>query len=97
VYPWVPKSEIWIERDVDEAELPFLIAHEYSELRLMRDKGLEYDAAHRIASKIEFALREGDTIRDLLGPRGRALTKADLSRLTSAEFFAAVLRRYKVR
>lgn len=96
VYKWVPESEIWIERDMHEAELPFLIAHEYSELRLMRDEGMAYDAAHQIASKIEFALREGESIRDVLTPEGRQLTKADLPRLTSAEFFEAVLRRCKL-
>lgn len=97
VYPWVPKGEIWLEQGVALGELPFVLAHEYTELRLMRDKGLQYDPAHAIAAKVEFALREGDELRDLLAPGGRAFTKADLPRLTTDEFFAAVRRRYRVR
>jgi len=46
---------------------------------------------------VEFALREGDRIRDLVAPGGQALTKADLPRLASTAFFEAVLKRYKGR
>jgi hypothetical protein len=97
VYGWVPRREIWVERDIAEAELPFMVAHEYTELRLMRDEGMEYDPAHRIASKVEFALREGDRLRDLVAPAGRTLAKSDLPALASAEFFKVVLGRYKGR
>ena len=97
VYPWVPKGEIWLEQGVALGELPFVLAHEYTELRLMRDEGLTYDPAHAIAAKVEYALREGEALRDLVAPGGRAFTKADMPRLTTDEFFAAVKRRYKVR
>src|SRR5438067_959895 len=57
VYRWVPKQEIWVEKDLDRWELPFIVSHEYLELRLMRDLGIEYDKAHEICSKVEFDLR----------------------------------------
>ena len=43
VYPWVPKGEIWVEKVLDRRELPFIVTHEYLELRLMRDRGVDYD------------------------------------------------------
>ncbi len=97
VYPWVPKGEIWLEHGVARRELPFVLAHEYTELRLMRDEGLEYDPAHAIAAKVEFALRDGEALRELVAPGGRRFTKNDLDRLTTDAFFQAVKRRYKVR
>src|SRR5262249_6888306 len=48
VYRWVPKQQIWVEKDLDRWELPFIVSHEYLELRLMRDEGVEYDEAHNI-------------------------------------------------
>src|SRR5712691_1771395 len=57
VYRWIPKDEIWIEEALDRAEMPFIVAHEYLELRLMRDADVEYDPAHEICSKVEFKLR----------------------------------------
>lgn len=95
VYPWVPRGEVWLEQGVATRELPFVLAHEYTELRLMRDDGLAYDPAHSIAAKVEFALREGDSLRDLLAPPGRPFTKAQVGRLTSTEFYHAVKRRYR--
>src|SRR5262249_41533961 len=32
VYRWVPKDQIWIEKDLDRRELPFIVSHEYLEL-----------------------------------------------------------------
>jgi hypothetical protein len=97
VYPWVPRREIWLEHGVAAKELPFVLAHEYTELRLMRDDGLGYDPAHAIAAKVEFALREGDALRDLLTAPGRALRKADLPKLAGEAFYQAVKRRYRPR
>jgi hypothetical protein len=97
VYRWVPKPEIWVERDIDPAELPFVVAHEYTERRLMRDEGLDYDKAHANCSKVEFALREGDSLRDLVAPRGRPFTRSDLPRLASDDYYRSVLRRYRRR
>ncbi len=94
VYPWVPRREIWLEHGVAAKELPFVLAHEYTELRLMRDDGLEYDPAHAIAAKVEFALRQGDSLRNLLTAPGRPLTKADLPKLAGEAFYEAVKQRY---
>src|SRR4029079_15752925 len=58
VYPWVPKQEIWVEKDLHPAEIPFILTHEYIEMRLMRDRGLDYDPAHEICVKVEFDLRK---------------------------------------
>jgi hypothetical protein len=95
VYPWVPKREIWLEQGVALRELPFVLAHEYTELRLMRDEGLEYDPAHAIAAKVEYALREGEALRDLAAAPGRPFRKSDLPALTTDAFFAAVKRKYR--
>lgn len=94
VYKWCPKNEIWIEEDVQRGEIPFLLAHEYLELRLMRDKKLEYDAAHEICSKVEFKLRQNKGIKRFLAPGRRKLTKADLPKLTADPVFEYVLSRY---
>lgn len=94
VYDWVPKGEIWVEHDLDHAELPYIIAHEYLELRLMRDEGLDYDRAHAICSKVEFELREGGDARPFIVVDDRKLMKRDLPRLTSAEFFEYVVKHH---
>src|SRR5207249_2657119 len=75
VYPWVPKSQIWIEDGVDRREVPFIVSHEYLERRLMRDEGLGYDKAHEICSKAEFRLRKCEGATPLLTSGGRKLTK----------------------
>lgn len=89
VYPWVPKREIWVEKDLDRREVPFILSHEYLEMRLMRDEGIDYDTAHETAARMEFDLRKGKGIARLLVPgRRRRLTKKDLPRLVGAEVFA---------
>lgn len=94
VYAWVPKSQIWIEKDVHASELPFVVAHEYTELRLMRDCGFPYDRAHAICSKVEFDLRWRRPVEDFLGSRRHKLSKGDVPKLTSPEFFEYVLKQY---
>jgi len=94
VYRWVPRPEIWIEDGVDNREVPFIIAHEYLERRLMRDRGMEYDPAHEIASKIEFDLRKSEGATPLLTNGRRKLGKRDLPRLTAEEVYEFVLKRY---
>ncbi len=94
VYDWVPKDQIWVERDVDLAELPVVVSHEYTELRLMRDCQLNYDRAHAICSKVEFDLRKRRPVEEFLGSRRHRLMKADVPRLTSPEFFQYVLEHY---
>lgn len=94
VYAWVPKGEIWVEHDLEPAELPYIVAHEYLELRLMRDETLEYGPAHAICSAVEYELREGGDAKPLLAPGGRKFSERDLPGLTSPEFFAHVVKRH---
>lgn len=58
VYPWIPKDEIWIDNEIHESEFPYIIEHELVELKLMRDWGMQYEKAHRVAAKAEFEQRE---------------------------------------
>jgi Virulence factor BrkB len=97
VYPWVPKPQIWIENGVDHREIHFIVCHEYLEQRLMRDKGLDYDHAHKIASKLEFDLRKSAGLTPLLGSGHRKISKSDLPGLTSEEVFAFVLKNYSAK
>lgn len=94
VYRWVPRDEIWIEKDLHKDEFPFMVAHEYTELRLMRDKGIEYDRAHDISSRVEFHLRKRDWRKEFPGLSARKLTRADLPKLTRPEYFEYVLDNY---
>lgn len=57
VYKWIPKDEIWIEKEEKE-ETQFILSHEYTEMVMMRDMKIAYEKAHSIASKIEKELRE---------------------------------------
>jgi hypothetical protein len=94
VYPWVPRSEIWVEDGVDHRELPFIVAHEYLERRLMRDAGLKYDPAHEVCAKVEFDLRKNAKVKGFLAPGRRKVGKADLPRLTSQQLFTFVVKNY---
>lgn len=58
VYDWIPKGEIWLEQEESD-EFPFILAHEYAEMVMMRELGMEYEEAHEMASKIETCMREG--------------------------------------
>jgi hypothetical protein len=95
VYPWVPKNEIWIEEAIELAEVPFIVAHEYIEHRLMRDEGMEYDKAHECCSEVEFDLRKADERKQFPGLSRRRFRKTDLPKLTRAEFFDFVQRKYQ--
>jgi hypothetical protein len=94
VYRWAAKHQIWIEKALDRWELPYIVSHEYLELRLMRDEGIEYDEAHAICSKLEFNLRKGRGAHPLLVPGRRRLAKRDLPKLTREEVFQYVLKTY---
>jgi len=89
VHPWVPKGQIWVEKGIARAEILFMVSHEYLELRLMRDRGLGDDKAHKAAAKVEFTLREGDGIQSMLAPKAGPLAESDLPGLTTPEFFRA--------
>jgi hypothetical protein len=94
VYDWCPKSEVWVETDLDRAEMPFIVAHEFVERRLMRDEGLDYERAHRVASEVEFDLRKPDRRKDLPGLSRRRIHKADLRKVAAREFYDYVRRHY---
>jgi hypothetical protein len=94
VYRWVPKPEIWIEDGVDIREVPFIIAHEYLERRLMRDHAMAYDPAHEVAATAEFDLRQAEGAMALITNGQQKLGKRDLPRLTTDEVYQFVLKRY---
>jgi hypothetical protein len=52
VYEFVPQNEVWIDDDVHEEERGFILFHELHERNLMA-KGMDYDAAHDDASRLE--------------------------------------------
>ena len=56
VYEFVPHDEVWIDDDIHEDELGFVLFHELHERNLMA-KGTDYDAAHAQSSKRERYLR----------------------------------------
>jgi hypothetical protein len=59
--PWVPKDEIWIDNELKEEEIPYIIKHEYVELKLMKDDGMPYEEAHHEAALAEYRMRIGNS------------------------------------
>jgi hypothetical protein len=57
-YDFVPKNEIWIDNNINNRNYKYILGHEYTETELMKNKGLEYNAAHDIANKFEKKYRE---------------------------------------
>lgn len=55
VYDYVPIDEIWIDENLKSKpdDMEATIKHEVFEVRKMRDEGLDYEAAHELANKIE--------------------------------------------
>ncbi len=56
VYKFVPKGEVWLDDDLSEKEIKFVLLHELHERHLM-SQGWNYDPAHRKASSIEYHCR----------------------------------------
>lgn len=56
VYEYVPRNELWIDDDIHDDERGFILFHELFERRLMAS-GINYDKAHKQASKRESYLR----------------------------------------
>ncbi len=52
VYEFVPRDEVWIDDDIHDNENGFVLFHELHERNLMA-KGMDYDAAHEDASRLE--------------------------------------------
>ncbi len=57
VYSFVPKNQIWIDDDLDDSEIKFVLLHEIHERNLMA-KGMRYDEAHNLSSEIEYSCRK---------------------------------------
>ncbi len=92
VYPWVATREIWLARDTDPRELPFILAHEYLEPRMMRDGGFVYDQTHEMAAGIEFDFPRGKS--DLPVASGRRVRKSDVAALLGPDVFDFVRKNY---
>jgi hypothetical protein len=57
VYEFVPHGEVWLDDDVIEAEVGYVLLHELHERNLMA-KGMAYDPAHESSSRLELHCRE---------------------------------------
>jgi hypothetical protein len=57
VYKYIPDDEVWVDDDLVEEDIPFVLLHELLERKNM-EKGMEYDEAHKISSKLELAARK---------------------------------------
>jgi hypothetical protein len=57
VYPWIPNAEVWIDDDLSQEEIPFVLLHEVHERNLMKNHGYNYNDAHASACKVEIAAR----------------------------------------
>ncbi len=84
VYPWCPNNAIIIEETLSLNEIPYILIHEYSEMVLMRDFGLDYDKAHQIASTIELDHRKKKG--SPLVSKGLPLQLKDLSKAATEEY-----------
>lgn len=57
VYLFIPKNEIWVDDDINEREIRYVLLHEVHERNLMA-KGMNYDSAHKSSSEIEYYCRK---------------------------------------
>lgn len=94
VYPWVPEKELWVESNLMAEEIPYIVAHEYTERRIMRDDEIDYDRAHEIAAEMEFDLRKAAARAEFPGLSRRRLKREDLPKLASRDFAEYVEREY---
>ena len=60
VYSFIPDDEIWIDDQQSPEEAYYTTIHELAENKLMEDKGMDYEAAHNIASRIEHRARQNE-------------------------------------
>jgi len=59
-YPFIPKSEIWIDNAISSEEFSYTVAHELYERDLMAKRGLSYAEAHDSALHLEHRMRMRD-------------------------------------
>ncbi len=55
---YIPTDEIWLDKTIDPQELKFILTHERVERCLMEHQHLPYEEAHRVASHVEFQMRQ---------------------------------------
>jgi hypothetical protein len=55
-YEFVPRGEVWIDDDLEEAERPYVLLHELHERNLMAG-GWTYNKAHAASSRLEYHCR----------------------------------------
>ncbi|MBX7045816.1 MAG: membrane lipoprotein lipid attachment site-containing protein [Ignavibacteria bacterium] len=56
-YTFIPQNEIWIDNAIPIREYTTTLKHEINEMILMRDKGMNYIAAHDSSLMLEVKLR----------------------------------------
>jgi len=56
LYKFIPKNEIWIDNDISDSEINFILLHELHERYLM-SRGWNYERAHKDSSSIEYYCR----------------------------------------
>ena len=56
-YHFIPPDEIWLEENLEEAEIPLILEHELVEVRHMK-QGMDYNTAHQEANFAELVLRK---------------------------------------
>lgn len=62
VYAFVPGEDVWIEKmNAGPKEERYLLAHEMTEILLMRVHKWKYEPAHAVANRVEKKLRRGGT------------------------------------
>jgi hypothetical protein len=57
VYGYIPTGNIWIDNDVRDEEVIFIVIHEMIERLFMEGDYMTYDKAHEKATKVEEAAR----------------------------------------
>lgn len=56
-YAYVPKGELWVEKNLSPADRMSTFVHENVEHRLMKDEGMSYNDAHGAANRVDGPLR----------------------------------------
>jgi hypothetical protein len=56
VYNYIPLNEIWLEKNIDKEEIPYILLHEKIERDLMK-QGKSYDVAHEYATIADKEMR----------------------------------------
>jgi hypothetical protein len=68
---YVPKKQIWVEKDLQESDKRKIVLHEIVERSLMRAQGMPYAQAHEIANEMEAKARKQDKSAEWTSPENR--------------------------